>query len=189
MGTMDVGNMGTMDVGNTDQGLEEVSPARPLKRGRGQPETLERILRTHPFLLNFPEHSLRAMVGCASQVRFGAGEFICEIGQEANSFFLIRHGLVALGFRTSPGSSITVETIGEGDLLGWSGLIPPHRWELDAHAVDATLALKFDAGCLRRKCETDHEFGYELYKRFTPVVAERLQAVRVQALDMYGAHG
>jgi CRP/FNR family transcriptional regulator, cyclic AMP receptor protein len=178
--------MGTIDVGNIHQGLEEASQDRPRQRKGAQPETLERILRVHPFLSSCPERCVGTMVGCASQVRFGAGDLIFEIGQEASSFFLIRRGLVALGFPRFPGESITVETIGDGDLLGWSGLVPPHRWGLNAQAVDTTLALKFDARCLRRKCETDHDLGYELYKLFTPVVAERLQAVRLQALDMYG---
>jgi hypothetical protein len=42
-----------------------------------------------------------------------------------------------------------------------------------------------DGECLRRKCEHDHDLGYELLKRFAEVITQRLQATRLQLLDVY----
>ena len=47
-------------------------------------------------------------------------------------------------------------------------------------------AIGIDAKCLRQKCETDHDFGYSMMMRFMPVLVERLQATRLQVLDVYG---
>ncbi len=78
------------------------------------------------------------------------------------------------------------QTVAEGDVLGWSWLFPPYRWVFDAQALELTRALVFDGTCLRGKCEDDHNLGYELMKRFAHVVVQRLQATRLQLLDVYG---
>ena len=73
-------------------------------------------------------------------------------------------------------------------MLGWSWLIPPYRWRFSARTQQATQALAFDGKFLRAKCEEDHDLGYELLKRFSRVFSERLQATRVQLLDVYAAN-
>ena len=151
-------------------------------------ETLERVLAQHPFLQNLPDRHLRLLLGCASQVRFAPGDFVFHLGEEANRFYLIRWGKVGLELYTAERGPITVQTVGEGEALGWSWLVPPYRWNLDARVLEPTLALSFDAVCLRGKFEGDHDLGYELYKRFAPVIADRLQATRLQALDVHRVH-
>ena len=148
-------------------------------------ETLERVLVDHPFFRGLPIEHVQTLVGCASQARFGAGQFIFHMGDEANRFYLIRHGRVALELSTAERGAIVIETIGENEALGWSWLLPPYRWNLDARAVEQVLAFSFDAACLRGKFEADHDLGYEMYVRFAPVMAQRLQAARVQVLDVH----
>ena len=79
-------------------------------------------------------------------------------------------------------------TVGEGEIVGVSWLIPPYRWTYDAKALDLVRAIGMDATCLRQKSEDDHDLGYEMMKRFVPVLVERLQTTRLQILDVYGAH-
>ena len=66
------------------------------------PQTLERILGEHPLLRGCEPHYIQLLVDCASNVRFDAGEVIFHQGAEANLFYLIRHGRVALEI---PGSA------------------------------------------------------------------------------------
>ncbi|HEX6508809.1 MAG TPA: cyclic nucleotide-binding domain-containing protein [Chloroflexota bacterium] len=148
-------------------------------------ETLERVLAQHPFLQGLADRYLDIMVGCASQVRWNPGEFVFRMGEPANTFYLIRHGRVALEFYTAERGPITVQTVGDGEALGWSWLVPPYAWHLDGRVVTTSLALSFDATCLRGKCEANHDLGYELYKRFAPIIADRLQATRLQVLDVH----
>jgi len=131
-----------------------------------------------------PEY-LRLIVGCASNVRFNAGQFLFREGEEANQFFMIRQGKVALEISAAERAVITLQTVGEGDILGWSWLIPPYHWRFDARAVELTRAIALDGKCLRTKSEEDHNLGYELLKRFSNVIVERLEATRFQLLDVY----
>jgi CRP-like cAMP-binding protein len=149
-------------------------------------EGLERIIREHRFFAGLDEAFCQLVCGCAKNVRFENGQYLFREGDSADWFYLIRHGHVALAV-TMPGrGSITFQTLGVGEIVGVSWLVPPYRWTYDARALELTRAIALDATCLRNKCEQDHDLGYEVMKRFVPVLAERLQATRLQILDVYG---
>jgi len=151
-------------------------------------EDLKNILTTHPFFGGMrPEH-LQLLVGCASNVRFDVGKFILREGEEANEFYLLRHGKVALEVYAPARGPINIQTLGEGDILGWSWLVPPYRWKFDARVVEMTRAIALDGKCLRQKSESDCQLGYELLKRFSQVMVDHLQAARLQLLNVYDAH-
>jgi CRP-like cAMP-binding protein len=150
-------------------------------------ETLERIVAEHPFFAGLEEQYLQLLAGCASNVRFEGGKYILREGEEASQFFLIRHGKVALEISAPHRGPLIVETLGEGDILGWSWLVPPYHWSLDARAVDLTRAIALDGKCLRTKCEQNHDLGYELLKRFAHIMERRLETTRFQLLDVYAA--
>jgi len=149
--------------------------------------TLEPILAQHPFLRDLRPGHIELLSGCASNVRFNAGQFLFHEAEEANKFFIIRQGNVAIEIFFPARGPITIETIGEGDVLGWSWLVSPYHWRFDARAVETTLAIALDGTCLRNKCEEDHDLGYELLKRFAHIIDRRLQATRLQLLDIYRA--
>ena len=114
------------------------------------------------------------------------GQYLFREDDPADWFYLIRHGRVALAVMMPGRGSITFQTVGVGEIVGVSWLVPPYRWTYDAKAIELTRAIAMDAGCLRGKCEQDHDLGYEVMKRFVPILVERLQATRLQILDVYG---
>jgi CRP-like cAMP-binding protein len=152
----------------------------------GRTETsFQSIISAHPFCAGLAPEYVALMVGCASNVRFEADQPIFRAGDPADRFFIIRHGRVAIEIHEPGRGSVTVETVDDGDVLGWSWLIPPYRWLFDARPLTLVRAIAFDGACLRGKCEANHDLGYELLKRVTRVLTERLAATRLQLLDMY----
>jgi CRP/FNR family cyclic AMP-dependent transcriptional regulator len=149
-------------------------------------ETLERILAEHPFFKGLEEPYLQLLVGCASNVRFNAGEVVFREGEQANQFYLIRQGKVAVEMFAPSRGPIILQTLGEGEVLGWSWLVAPYRWRFDGRAVELTRAIALDGECLRGKCEEDHNLGYELMKRVSLVMEKLVQATRLQLADVYG---
>ncbi len=147
--------------------------------------TLEGVLAGHPFFEGMDPRYFELMVGCAANMRFAAGELIFREGQPADHFYLIRVGRIALETHVPGRGSVTVQTLGDGDILGWSWLVPPYNWRFDARAAETTRAIGFDGKCLRGKCERDHELGYELQKRVIAVLGEYLDATRFRLLDIY----
>lgn len=152
-------------------------------------ENLVRLLREHPFLQGLSEEHLQTLASCAANVRFEAGQWVLREGEEARRFYLLRSGRIAIEVYVPGRGPVPMQTIGEGEVLGWSWLVLPYRWHFDARAMQLTRAISLDAECLRARSEQDHELGYELLKRFVPVILQRLQAARLQLLDVYRANG
>jgi CRP/FNR family cyclic AMP-dependent transcriptional regulator len=150
-------------------------------------ESLKRILVAHPFFSGLGEERLALIVGCASNVRFKEGEYLFREGDESESFYLIREGRLALELVSPQKGRVTIETIGAGEVVGWSWLLPPYRWRSDARAATPVRAIALDGVCLRGKCEEDPQFGYEIMKRFASVMEQRLIDARLQLMDLYGA--
>jgi CRP/FNR family cyclic AMP-dependent transcriptional regulator len=149
-------------------------------------ENLERILSEHPFLEGFSKEHIKLLVGCASNVVFQVGEYIFREGDQADSFYFIRHGKTVIETYVPHKGAISIQTRETGEVMGWSWLIPPYLWHFDARAVELTRAIRMDGKCLREKCETDHDLGYAIMKRFSLLIAQRLEATRLQLMDIYG---
>jgi len=147
---------------------------------------LEQTLKEHPFLKDLDAEYIKLLVGCASNVVFKPGEVLIREGENADAFYFIRHGRVLIETHVPQKGTIIIRSREAGEILGWSWLVPPYRWHFDARAVDLTRAIALDGKCLREKCENDHDLGYEVMRRFVVVIAERLEATRLQLLDVYG---
>lgn len=149
-------------------------------------ETLESYLAEHAFLKDLAPRHHKLIVGCASNVRFDAGAYIFREGEEADRFYLIRRGKVGLEVFAPGRGPVVVQTITDGEILGWAWLVPPFLWHFDARAIETTRAIALDGKCLRGKCDEDLELGYELLKRVSHVMEESLKATRLQLLDVFG---
>lgn len=152
-------------------------------------EGMASTIKAHPFFAGLQESYLELVSGCAKNGHFRAGEYLFREGESADWFYLIRQGRAALQLSAPGRNAVVCQTVGEGELTGVSWLIPPYRWTYDARAMEDIRAIVINARCLRDKCEADHDLGYEMMKRFMPILIERLQATRLQILDVYGRQG
>ena len=151
-------------------------------------QNLEPILAKHPLFADLEPEYLALIVGCTKNVRFKEGEFLLREGKQADTFYLIREGKATVDIYASNLGAITVHTVESGEVLGWSWLIAPYRWHFDAQALTPIRALAIDGKCIRDKCENNKALGYELMKRFTQIIVQRLQATQLQLLDVYRVH-
>ena len=146
-------------------------------------EDLSRILREHPFLEGLSPESIATLTGCASNRKFEVGEYLCREGEQADVFYLLRAGKVALEIHIPQHGGLRLKTFEEGDVIGWSWLLFPYTWHFDVRVVHPARALVLDARCLREKCEHDHDLGYEMLKRFSALMMRTLEATRLQLVD------
>lgn len=150
-------------------------------------KSLEDLLGEHPFFAGLDEPTIRLLVGCARNVHVGAGSYLFHEGEPADRLYVLRRGRVALDVHVPGDPGHVVDTVDEGDVVGWSWLVPPYRWFFDARAVQDVSAVALDATCLRAKCEEDPALGYSMMQRVVQVMYQRLQSARVRLLDLYGA--
>ena len=151
-------------------------------------EMLERTLAEHPFLAELEDHFKVMIAECASYVEFEGGQFIFREGEVAGPFYLISQGKVALEMFSPRRGSIIIETLGPGEVLGYTSLVAPFRRHFDARAVEVTRTIAIEGGCLQKQCEKDDTLCHEVLKRIVPIIESRLRATRFQLLDLYGSH-
>ncbi|MFJ2110706.1 cyclic nucleotide-binding domain-containing protein [Streptomyces sp. NPDC087850] len=125
----------------------------------------------------------------ARDVLFVQDARIAEEGAPAEKFWIIHTGTVALDLDVPGRRRVTVETLGVGDLLGWSWLFPPHKWHFGAEAFTPVRAHEFDAAAVRSLCEGDPALGFALTRSVAQILARRLEAARTKLLDQYMVHG
>jgi CRP-like cAMP-binding protein len=147
---------------------------------------IEALLQEHPFFHGLAQKYVELIAGCGSNVVFNEGEYVFREGEAANHFYIVRHGHVQMEIFVPHRGPLAIDTVREGEVLGWSWLFPPYRWTLDARAIEQTRAVALDGACLRGKCDEDPALGYELMKRFAPIIARRLESARLRLLDVYG---
>ena len=147
---------------------------------------IDALLAEHPFFKDMKDSYRALIAGCGKNVRFDTEQLLARTDDPANEFFAIRHGRVSIQLHAPGRGPLILQTVEAGDILGWSWLFPPYRWTFDLRALEPVRAISFDGECLRAKCERDPAMGYDFVKRFAQVFMQRLQAARLQLLDLYG---
>lgn len=149
--------------------------------------TIDAVLAECPAFRGLAPDQLAFIAGCAWLTGFEEGVEIFREGDPADTFYLVRKGSIALDLHVPGRGGLTIETLHPCEVVGWSWLIPPYRWEFDGRAAEPTRAIAFDGACIRRKCEEDTALGYELMRRFAEIAVARLHSTRVRLLDVYGS--
>jgi len=148
-------------------------------------EDLAARVALHPFLAGLHWAQLAVLSNCAVATHFETGQTILREGEFANCFYLIESGKIILESSARFGEPVVIDTIGAGDLLGWSWMFPPYVWHFTARAIEPTEAIFFYGTILPEHCEGDHSLGYELLKRMSSVMIKRLQAAREKMLAVH----
>jgi CRP/FNR family transcriptional regulator, cyclic AMP receptor protein len=142
-------------------------------------------LEHHPFVRGLGEEFVRAMAAHTTRRRYDTGTTIAREGDPAREFFLIHAGKVALELVPHDRPHLTILTLGPGEVFGWSWLVAPHRWRVDARAMKPTDVLVVAGGPLRALMDAHPVHGYQFLLRLVPILALRLDATRLQVLDVH----
>ena len=140
----------------------------------------------HPFFQGLDSQLIQEAARLARERRFDTGEMIVRDGDPAASFYLVYHGKVALEVASAEKPHLTIQTVGPGEVLGWSWLVPPYLWRLDARALKPTQVLAIDGKAFREALAVHPEQGYQFLVRLLPIIAQRLENTQIQLLDIHG---
>ncbi len=151
--------------------------------------SIEDYLSTHPFFSGMDESFLRFLTDCATELAIKKGDILFRQGKPADTFYLLRDGQISIQVPALVGPSLEIQHLGDDQLLGWSWLIPPYRWNFLARAETDSDLLEFDGKAILKRCGEDPKFGYELYKRFAALMSERLDAARQRMMDQWNPPG
>jgi len=142
------------------------------------------LLARHPFTTGMGGPAIEKLASLARNVGYARNEVIFREGDDCHDFFLLVSGRVGLEI-VSEGVPHRVHTLSAGDEFGWSAVLMGQGKYFQARALEQVEALALDGGELLSLCEREPAFGFKLMHRLLGVVAERLQATRLQLLDTY----
>ncbi|HEY8782235.1 MAG TPA: cyclic nucleotide-binding domain-containing protein [Mucilaginibacter sp.] len=148
-------------------------------------KNLELMLAKHPFLHGLSDEYIREIAGHAMIFKFDEGDILFDEGEPANKFYLIIKGKVAIT-TFAPNKGITIQTVEDGEMLGWSWLVAPYKYKFNARVLTRTEFIAINGVELRNQCEKDPGLGYELLRRMVQAIAFRLEQTRLLVLDIYG---
>ncbi len=140
-------------------------------------DSIERILFAHPFFSGLPSEPLKALAANASLDVYAPGDYLFHTGEPAGRCFVIQEGRVAIEVFDQAKGTIVLETVGEPSVIGWSWLLEPREWSVDAQATTLSRVISLDARVLHETCENDEVFGFALYLRFSEALAQHFQAL------------
>jgi CRP-like cAMP-binding protein len=141
-------------------------------------------IQQHPFSQGLTPEHCATLASLGSRVNYGKEEIIFAEGDERHEFFFLVKGRVALEM-LAQGKALRVHTLEPGDELGWSSVLSGRGKFYQARALEPVETIRFDGYELLERCRADTGFGYKIMHRLVGVVSERLQAARMQVLDMY----
>jgi CRP/FNR family cyclic AMP-dependent transcriptional regulator len=131
-------------------------------------------IKMHPFLAGLEAHHLAALEEAAMEVEFAPQEIIFRQGEPANRFYLLLEGSVVIEEQ----NSVPFQVVHGGEVLGWSAVFPPYTSHFRARALEKTKAIFLYSSWVLERCEQDHDLGYQLMRRMSAVLVERLEARR-----------
>lgn len=146
------------------------------------------MTRATKLLTALPPPQRRRLMELAREVSFPEDVRIFEAGGTADRFWVVRSGAVSLVQQVTSVQRVTVASLGAGDLLGWSWLFPPYRWDFGAEAFSPVRAYEFEAQPVLKLCEEDPALGMTLVRLVAEILAHRLEMTRNRLMDEYGTH-
>ncbi len=152
-------------------------------------KTIDVLLKEHPFFWDMENTYVDLIAGCGRNQVYKPDDWLAREGDMADMFYVIREGRVAVETEIPGRGRVVLATIGAGEIVGWSWIFPPYLWTFDVRVRQTAHVVALDGKCLREKCEADKAMGYQLMKRFSRIMAERLKAARLQVMDIYGTYG
>ncbi len=132
-----------------------------------------------------PDEETERVVELGEALRLTANEVLFGLGDPADSIYVIRQGRIALTLPMQVGGrqqDVMVEERVPGQTVGWSALIPPHRFTLKASALLETEVLALPRQALLDHFATRPAAGYALITNVSAIVGQRLQVFQAMWL-------
>lgn len=154
-----------------------------------QDGSISQRLRDNGFFRELPDDVRDFLAAHAQLRRLGEGEVLFHFAERARHFYLLLNGHLSVEVAAIEGPSLQLQDLGPGMVLGWSWLIPPHRWSFQARATTPVEIVEFDGAAVLEQCESNPAFGYALLKRFSGLMSERLQHARERMIEEWRPAG
>jgi CRP/FNR family transcriptional regulator, cyclic AMP receptor protein len=146
-------------------------------------------LSTHEFFSGFSDGILKFLCECSGMCEIKKGQVLFRQGENADKSYVVRKGRISIQMPAIMEPTLEIQALGEDQVLGWSWLISPYKWNFQTMAEEDSELLMFDGTAILAQCEQEPKFGYELLKKFAELMSMRLDAARQKMMDEWNPAG
>jgi CRP-like cAMP-binding protein len=152
-------------------------------------QSITEYLSAHEFFSEFSDDDLKFLCECSSTHEIKKGQILFRQGEHADKFYIVRSGRISIQMPAIMGPTLEIQAVEEDQVLGWSWLISPYRWNFQTKAEEDSELLQFDGTAILARCEQEPKFGYELLKKFAGLMSVRLNAARQKMMNEWNPIG
>lgn len=152
-------------------------------------QSIAEYLSSHEFFFGLNDNFLQFLCECASEFAIKKGQILFQQGENADKFYIVRSGRISIQIPAIIGPNLEIQTLGKDQVLGWSWLIPPFKWNFQAMPEEDSELIMFDGATILERCEQEPRFGYELLKKFSALMSIRLDAARQKMMGEWNPAG
>ncbi len=152
-------------------------------------QSIDDYLSSHAFFSGLDKRSKEFLSNSAEVLQIKQDEILFQSGGSSDKFYLLLNGEISVRVPALMGPALEIHKLQPDQVLGWSWLIPPYRWNFQALALEDSELLEFDGSIILAHCEEDSAFGYELLKIFAALMSERLDRARQKLMDQWNPPG
>ena len=152
-------------------------------------QSITEYLSAHEFFSEFSDDVLKFLCECSSMREIKKGQILFLQGEHADKFYVVRSGRISLQMPAIMGPTLEIQAVDEDQVLGWSWLISPYKWNFQTKAEDDSELLQFDGAAILARCEQDPKLGFELVKKFAALMSVGLNAARLKMMDEWNPVG
>ncbi|GAB4175272.1 MAG: cyclic nucleotide-binding domain-containing protein [Wenzhouxiangellaceae bacterium] len=147
------------------------------------------VLADAPVFEGMKKKDLTRLARHAREIEVDAGTVLFRGGERAAHFYLLLDGQVSIEIPAVAGPPLEVQRLKPVRVLGWSWLLPPYKWSFNARTLSPARLLEFDGQAVLAECDQDPAFGYPVIKRFSALMAERLDAAHRKMREQWSPPG
>lgn len=138
------------------------------------------IYKKHPFLHDLEDPYIYKIISISNITGINKGEYFIKSGEYAKYFYLLISGLVEVRYE-----DISIQIIETGDVVGWSFLIYPYKWNFDVVTLKDSILIQIDSDKFKELLDNDKIFKGIMYEKFFLIVANRLKNTRLKLVLLY----
>ena len=149
-----------------------------------------KMLATSPLFESLPEDQLALFVPLAEEVTVKAGQALFRAGELASHLYILLSGKVCVQVHptalTEPLRIVLLST--PGQLVGWSGFMPPNYYTAEAACQTDSHLLAFEGTAFNTVLEQNPALGLTVMRRIASVISQRLrmtQSIVLKSLYHY----
>jgi CRP-like cAMP-binding protein len=137
-------------------------------------------LAQSPLFAGLTEAQLFPFMALAEEITCPRGRPIFEEGEHARRLFILLSGKVNIRVQiTTRPEPISVATLDQpGQLVGWSGFMPPNDYTATALCQDHCRFLVFEGAAFMSLLETTPAVGFIVMRNIAEAISDRLRNVQ-----------